>query len=135
MKTIEKQRKLDVLNSLDVIESNGGEEAYMLVKNSEENHELLNDAGISSETIDKYGDDETFCVLSLAFGEGYCDLYDGGRLIVFDESVELEVEKGKSIIFYKHSGNIHLALSEDSGKIVTTILSDEQLQKIKNTIK
>lgn len=135
MKTSEeKQCKLNALNSLDVIESNGGEEAYMLVENNEENHKLLNEAGIPSETINKYGNKETFCVLSLAFGEGYCDLYESGKLIAFDKSVEVEVAKGKSIVFYKYEGNIYLALYEDGGRIETTKLTDGQLQKIKNII-
>lgn len=133
MKTIEKQRVLQVLDGLDVMETNEGEDAYILVKNSEKHHKLLNDVGVSSETINKYGDNETFCILSLAFGEGYCDLYERGRFIAFDKSVEIDVG-GKSVIFYTYKGDIYLTVSEDSGRITTTKLTNEQLQKIKDVI-
>lgn len=131
---VEKQRVLGVLNSLEVIETNGGEDAYILVENSEENHKKLNEVGISSETINRYGDEETFCICALAFSEGYCDLYEHGKLIAFDKSIELEVDEGKSVIFYKHEGKTYLTLSEDSGRIDTIELIGEQLQEIKNVI-
>jgi len=76
-----KQAVLDVLNSLDVIEQQGGEDCYILVANSEENRSKLNAVGISDETIRKYGDHETFCILSLAYGERYCDEYQNDKLI------------------------------------------------------
>jgi len=76
---MENQKILDVLNSLEVIEKQGGEDSYMLVENNEENRKWLNDVGIDSETINKYGDEEAFCVLALAFGEGYADFYQNGK--------------------------------------------------------
>lgn len=72
---MENQKILDVLNSLEVIEKQGGEDSYMLVENNEENRKQLNDVGISNEVIAKYGDNERFCILALAFGEGYADFY------------------------------------------------------------
>lgn len=87
MKLVEKQKVLDVLNSLDVIESSGGEDAYVLVVNSEENRKKLHEVGLTNETINKYGDKETFCILSLAFSEKYADDYVDGELIVWDELV------------------------------------------------
>jgi hypothetical protein len=114
MKIAEKQLILEALNSLEFIETNGGEEAYILVENNDENHKILNEVGISSETINRYGDEETFCILALAFSEGYCDLYEHGKLIAFDKSIELEVGNGKSVILYKHEGKSYLTLSEDS---------------------
>lgn len=134
MKTIEKKRVLDVLNNLDVIETNGGDEAYILVENNEENHKQLNAVGISSETINKYGDEETFCALALAFSEGYADMYDGNKIILFDKKFEAEVEKGKSIILYMQGNDFKLAISEDSGNVSISRLTDEQLQEIKKVI-
>jgi hypothetical protein len=134
MNLFEKQRVLDVLNSLEWIETNGGDEAYILVENSEENHKQLNAVGITSETINQYADEETFCALSLAFGEGFCDIYESGKLIAFDKSIEVNLEKGKSIILYKHNEEFYLTISEDSGRIETAKLTDEQLQEIKNVI-
>lgn len=134
MTLVEKQKVLDVLNSLDVIETNGGEDAYILVENNQENHERLNEVGITSETIDKYGDEDTFCILALAFSEGYCDLYEMGKLIAFDKSLEVEVSEGNSIILYKQDGEVYLTISKDGGRIETVRLTSEQLQEIKNVI-
>lgn len=131
MKIAEKKRVLDVLNSLDVIETNGGEEAYILVENNKENHELLNDVGVPSETINGFGDEETFCILSLAFSEGYADLYDGNKIIAFDRKMEVEVSKGEDIILYKHNGGVYLALSKDDGSVAAMKLSGEQINQIK----
>ncbi|WP_137743383.1 hypothetical protein [Robertmurraya siralis] len=131
MTLIEKQNILDVLNSLEVIESSGGDEAYILVENNKKNQELLNDVGIPSETINKYGDEETFCVLALAFGEGYCDLYDGGKLIAFDKSIEIEMKYGKSVMMYKHDGKFNLSIYTDGGDASIVELSDVQVKQIK----
>jgi hypothetical protein len=111
MNLFEKQRVLDVLNNLEWIETNGGDEAYILVENSEENHKQLNAVGITSEIINQYGDEETFCALSLAFSEGFCDIYECGKLIAFDKSIEVDLEKGKSIILYKHNEEFYLTIS------------------------
>ncbi|WP_179283599.1 hypothetical protein [Paenibacillus sp. VTT E-133291] len=65
-----------MLNSLEVVDQQGGDDAYMLVDNNDDVREKLAKVGVTSETIRQYGDDESFCVLALAFGEGYCDEYD-----------------------------------------------------------
>lgn len=134
MNLTEKQRVLDVLNDLEVIESNGGEEAYILVANNKENESLLNSVGISKDTFEKYGDDETFCILSLAFCEGYCDLFIDGKLIAFDESLEIEVYSGKSIILYKHNSRFNLVITDDSGSVLKTELTNKQVEEIKSFI-
>ena len=90
MQTIDKQAILDVLNSLEVIEQNGGESAYLLVENNVENHKKLNAVGVPSKTINNYGDDETFCILALALSEGYADHYN-----VFKGGLVLEPESHK----------------------------------------
>ena len=82
MKTIDKQAILNVLNGLEVIEQNGGEDAYILVENNAANHEKLNAVGVPSETINKYGDDETFCILALAFNEGYANELEYSKLVL-----------------------------------------------------
>lgn len=82
MKTIDKQAILDVLNSIEVIEQNGGENAYILVENNAANHEKLNAVGVPSEAINKYGDEVTFCILALAFCEGYANDLEYSKLIV-----------------------------------------------------
>ncbi len=52
------KKVLDVLNILEVIESQGGEDAYMLVDNNEENRNRLKEVGVSDGIIYKYGDDK-----------------------------------------------------------------------------
>jgi hypothetical protein len=84
-----KQSILDVLNSLEVIEQQGGEDCYILVANNEENRAKLNAVGVSNETILKHGDEETFCILALAFNEGYCDEYKDGKLVLWGPIDEL----------------------------------------------
>lgn len=79
MNTETKKKVLDVLNGLDVVEE--GSEGYILVENSPEVHEKLNALGVSSETINKYGDDETFCIITLAFTEKYANEFLNGKLV------------------------------------------------------
>ena len=82
MKTIDKQAILDILNSLEVIEKNGGENTYILVENNAANNEKLNAVGVPSEAINKYGDKETFCILALAFSEGYANELEYSKLVL-----------------------------------------------------
>ena len=95
MQSIDKKAILDVLNSLEVIEQEGGESAYLLVKNNVENHKKLNAVGVPSKTINNYGDEETFCILALALSEGYADHYNAfkGGLVLEPEN-RIEVESG-----------------------------------------
>lgn len=83
MSNEEKQAILDVLNSLEVVEQQGGEDAYILVRNDENTRAELEAVGVSAETFERYGDDETSCILALAFGEEYADEYENEKLIVW----------------------------------------------------
>lgn len=132
MSKLNKKEVLEVLNSLDVIESSGGECAYVLVKNSKENHELLNEVGVSSETINKYGDEETFCILSLGFSEGLIDLYDGSKCICFDDEIKLKVDTGKEVVLYKTGDSVNISIHEDSGDVYIKELTKEQISNILN---
>ncbi|UED72238.1 hypothetical protein [Brevibacillus sp. DP1.3A] len=58
-----RQAFLDILNSLQVLDSEGGESAYILVENNEEVLRKLNAVGIVDEVINQYGDDESFDLL------------------------------------------------------------------------
>lgn len=134
MNIIEKQRVLDALNSLEVVDENGGDSAYLIVDSSNENLEKLNVVGVTKETALKYGDEETFCILALAFSEGYADLYDGSKLIAFDRSFEVSIEKDKFITLYKLNGKSYIMLSRDGGEISTVELTNDQLVDIKSVI-
>jgi hypothetical protein len=79
--SVNRQAVLDVLNGLDVIEACGGDEPYILVENSEENREKLRAVGVQPERLRYYGDDETFCILALAFGDGYANGFRDGKLV------------------------------------------------------
>lgn len=135
MDILTKKAVVAALNSLEVIESSGGEDAYILVENSKENHEILNAVGISSETINGYGDEETFCVLALGFGEGYVDLYEGSKLICFDErfEVELDEDEEKSVIFYKVDGDTSITLI-NGPMAYSMVLNDKQKRKIREIL-
>ncbi|WP_337982817.1 MazG nucleotide pyrophosphohydrolase domain-containing protein [Lysinibacillus sp. C5.1] len=100
MQSIDKQAILDVLNSLEVIEQEGGESAYLLVKNNVENHKKLNAVGVPSKTINNYGDKETFCILALALSEGYADHYNafkGGLVLEPENRIEIETSNASGI--------------------------------------
>lgn len=83
---MDKQAILDVLNSLEVVEQQGGEDAYILVSNNNENRTKLNAVGVLSDILGKYGDEEEFCILALALGEGYCDDYRNGQLVLYNSA-------------------------------------------------
>lgn len=89
-----RQAILDVLNSLEVVDQSGGDDSYILVENSQGNRSKLNAVGVSSETIDKYGDNETFGILSLAFGENYADFWANALMLYgpFDNDLRERVE-------------------------------------------
>lgn len=86
-----RKRALYFLNQMEVIEENGGDSAYAIVENNEENRQLLQEAGIPLETALKYGDGETFCIIALACSEGYATWYNGSELIYHEVSVN-EIE-------------------------------------------
>lgn len=85
MTKLNKQAILDILNNLEVIEQGDNNHAYILVNNNKEVHEKLNALGVPSEVINKYGDKETFCIITLAFSEGYANDYnafEGGLILI-----------------------------------------------------
>lgn len=127
---MENQKILDVLNSLNVIEKQGGEDAYILIKNNGENQKLLNDVGVDSETINKYGDEEAFCALSLAFGEGYADFYLDGKFIKFDRSVEIDVED-ETVLLFKQNEDYFLVVDHHDGTVSKVKLTESQIREIK----
>ncbi len=88
--SMSKQVILDVLNSLPVIDSNGGDDAYILVANTQEVRERLAAAGVVSaandpDVLGRYGDEDEFCILAFAFGDGYANDYQGGKLVWISE--------------------------------------------------
>lgn len=134
MDLIKRRNAVEALNSLEIIETNGGEEAYALFENNEGNHAILNEAGISSDVINRYGDGETSCLLSIGMGEGYADLWDGNKLIVFDSKMEIQMKDGLDVVLFKHEGVPQIALSYVGGEVLIKNLSDEQVDQIKKVI-
>lgn len=93
-----RQAVLDVLNSLEVVETNGGDSPYILVDNNEDVRKKLNAVGITDEVINQYGDDESFDVLALAFAEGYTDYYEKGKFVLWgpiDDELRDRVRNGE----------------------------------------
>lgn len=93
-----RQAVLDVLNSLEVVETNGGDSPYILVDNNEEVRKKLNVVGVTDEVINQYGDDDSFDVLALAFAEGYTDSYEKGKFILWgpiDDELRARVVNGE----------------------------------------
>jgi len=84
---MENQKVLDVLNSLEVVYEEGGDNAALLVKSTVGNLSKLEEVGIGSKTALKYGDTEEkeFCKFALAVSEGYANDYENGKLVWKDE--------------------------------------------------
>lgn len=81
---MDKQAVLDVLNSLEVVEQQGGEDSYMLVDNTEETRKKFNAVGVTDDEIYAVGDDTSFCILALAFsGKKYADDYENGKFVLW----------------------------------------------------
>lgn len=87
------QKILDILNEMDVFESNGGEEPYALVKVNEDSKQMLEEAGITLETALKYGDEEDFCIVALALSEGYANWWTGEKLMNIDKETVDEIKR------------------------------------------
>lgn len=96
MNEMNRQAVLDVLNNLPVFESQGGDDAYMLVEFTDEVVKKLQSVGIMKETAERYGDKETFCVAALALSEGFANDYADGKFI-YDELIGVTGRVTKSI--------------------------------------
>lgn len=77
------QAILDILNSLEVEDQQGGDDAYILVNVTPEMVDELAEFGVTQDTIHKYGDAETTCILAMAFGEGYANGFKDGKLVYY----------------------------------------------------
>ncbi|KPV60769.1 hypothetical protein QJ48_04230 [Paenibacillus sp. A3] len=76
------QAIIDVLNSLEVIDQEGGDHAYILVADNKENRQKLRSVGVTDEQITEAGDDgESFCLLALAFNNDLADAYEKGKFL------------------------------------------------------
>ncbi|HEY8444690.1 MAG TPA: hypothetical protein VIK94_01025 [Bacilli bacterium] len=136
MNEINAQKVLDVLNNLEVIEANGGDDPYLLVENNKKNRNKLNEVGINNETINLYGDDETFCILALAFNEGYADWYFNRKFFKSQNDIEIYVdnERENKVVLFKSNEEYFLGLitNGETNRIIK--LSDSQREKIKEVL-
>lgn len=90
----QKQAVLDVLNSLEVVDA---DEGYILVESTVENIQKLNAVGVTDEEIHEAGDDDTFCILAVAFNGRYADGYNG-KLVLWgpiDDDLRSRVIEGQ----------------------------------------
>lgn len=97
-----RQLIIDVLNEMlrnDVVESGGGEDAYLLVKDNEVNRNKLREVGITDEQISNFSDDDCFCILALAFNEKLADDYTHEFIIwnqLVDDDLRYRVLNGEA---------------------------------------
>lgn len=94
---MDKQAVLDVLNSFEVVDQNGGDDAYILVDNNDINRSKLHEVGVTDKEIHDAGDNETFCILALAMNGKYADDYEG-KLILWgpiDDTLRYRVLNGE----------------------------------------
>jgi hypothetical protein len=76
---------LTYLNSLPVVEMEQGDDAYVLVKATQDVKEKLEKLGVSLATVAKYTQDDNLCILALAYSEGYAGDYTPGVGLVAEE--------------------------------------------------
>lgn len=81
---IKRKESLNILSNIPIVEKITGDNPGILVRNNEENRQILEDLGVSEkgeseEIILKYGDFDTFCLLNLAIGEGLAKGYIRNR--------------------------------------------------------
>lgn len=125
MKTIDKNKVLDVLNSLEVVEE--GSEGYILVENSPEVHEKLNALGVASKTINKYGDEETFCIIALAFTEGYANEFVDGKLVSLAQSAMWLVYDSCEGVLYNGGDESEARKAYDKMRAHIAALAEDEL--------
>lgn len=111
-----RQAVLDVLNNLPVFESQGGEDCYILVEFTDEIVNRLESVGISKEKAERYGDKETFCILALAFSEGYANNFVNGKLDFEYETYLLKSSYGNEYFdTYKEANEAYEEVKEILG--------------------
>lgn len=84
------QAFVNVLNELQgsVFESNGGDDAYKLVENTAAVREKIRAFGITEQEIKNAGDEDSFCLLALAFGKYPGQLVYDGQFRVWNGNSE-----------------------------------------------
>lgn len=88
----EKKAIVKVLNNIEIIEENGGEDGYALAEQNQKNYDALAAVGVKKETIDEYASDGCFCVLSLAFSENIANHIENGKLKAVENIVTTDIQ-------------------------------------------
>lgn len=129
------QKILDVLNNTEIFERNGGEDPYLLVEITPENEKAFNEAGVSTETLKRYGDDTTFCLLALALGEGFADEYNRGTFIKRDKGLSLPLASGHTVDFFNHEGKTVVGLVNSNHYCISELtLTAEEKQALRDLL-
>jgi len=71
------------LNSLEVVDREGGDYAYIHVRDNEENRQKLRSVGITDAQIDEFAEEGIFDILALAMANDWADDYDNGKFILY----------------------------------------------------
>lgn len=90
---------LNILNS-EAFERNGGEDAYILVRDTDRVRSMLRAAGVTDEQMDESGDGgECIDLLALAINNHIADSYEKGRFILWgpiDDELRHRVINGEA---------------------------------------
>lgn len=115
------QKVLDVLNKLPVHEMGNSEDAYVLVEITDAVKKEMIAVGVDTETLVKYGDKETFCKLSLAYGEGYANhMAQDGSLHYKEKALILGLKSDYELAIVKEDGDIYVYLDHPDGYTIET---------------
>lgn len=124
-----RQQILDALNSLEVTDRNGGDDAWALVENNEENRARLREVGVTDEEMDAVGDEECFCIYALAFNGQYANWIGSDWKLIWSDKSKVKVS-GEVVLRIPYT--VRLDMTEEAWEA----LSDEkQNQLIENELR
>lgn len=107
--TLEQKKEIvKVLNNIEIIEENGGEDGYALAEQNQKNYDDLAAVGVTKETIDEYASDGCFCVLSLAFSENIANHIENGKFKAVEDIVTIDLQT--------KNGLAQMGVLKDEGK-------------------
>ena len=99
MEYAKRQAVLDVLNSLEVSDSEGGESAFIEVHHTLEVTQALKAVGVPAHIQNRYEHNPGYLdILHLALSEGYADYYAGDKLLAYEEEVRIAGTDGEHSI-------------------------------------
>lgn len=88
-----KPSTIDIINSIEIIEKQGGDDAYILIADSEENRKKLRTAGLNDHQIEECACNGTIDLLWIVAVHAIADDYKDGKFIAWEPLSKEERER------------------------------------------